>query len=122
MKRLSLLILTALLFTACAVTKQNHLTIGTFKGQTPQMGSFIPCGEMALLLKPDGVFALNWLHVDYTGAWKVLDGKCLLLEFDKITDLSILLRSGTISDKEQKVKFINKNKIKAGRYVLKREK
>ena len=77
---------------------------------------------MILSLKPDRTFDLHWLKRNYTGKWEILNKKQLILKFDEITDISILLGSGVILDKEREVKFIHKNKIKINHFILKREK
>jgi len=109
-----------LLFSACSVTKQQTSIAGRFKGRTPGTSSFVPSGEIILSLKPDGAFDLYWLQKSYTGIWEILDKNHLLLNFDEITDDSILLTSGVILDREREVWFINKNKIKMPGHVIKR--
>ena len=121
MKRLIIIVFAILLFSACSVTKQQSTIIGKFKGYTLGMSSFVPPGEMTLSLNPDYVFELHWLKRDYTGKWEILDKNQLILKFDEITDISILLGSGVILDKEREVKFINKNKLKLDNVVLKRK-
>lgn len=120
MRTIIFIFFVALLFSSCTVVKQQSL-LGEFKGPTPGMGSFVPPGEMTLSLKADKTFDLHWLNVNYVGKWELLDKNHTLLKFDEITDPSILLRSGTLSDEERDIRFVNKNKIKIYNYVLKRE-
>jgi hypothetical protein len=114
---LFVIFLTITLFSSCVALKQENL-VGKYKGATPTMGSFVPASQMELYLKPDETFILYWLHVNYTGKWSLSDKKCILLEFDKIIDEVILLRSGTITDKELVLKVIKSNKLKYERYSI----
>lgn len=122
MRKLIYVILTISLFSACAVTKQQNSVIGAYSGQTQQMGSFVPRGEMNLSLQTDKTFSLNWLNVDYSGTWEGLDENHILLKFDEITDPAILLRSGVISDREKKIRILSKNKLLFESWVLRKEK
>lgn len=122
MRKLIYVILTISLFSACAVTKQQNSVIGAYSGQTQQMGSFVPRGEMNLSLQTDKTFSLNWLNVDYSGIWEGLDENHILLKFDEITDPAILLRSGVISDREKKIRILSKNKLLFESWVLRKEK
>lgn len=120
MKKLILFVFITCMLQACIVTKHQSSIAGIFIGNTSSYSSFSPSGKMSIHLKPDGKFALNWLDVDYSGIWQISGKNQILLQFDKITDISILLRSGTLSGEDKIVYFINKNKIKVNGDVLKR--
>ena len=105
------LLFTTLLFSSCAVIKQESM-VGKFEGFTPQMGSFIRASQMKLSLNSDGTFNLYWNHADYTGKWSFLDKKNILLELDEMADPQFYLRSGIISAEEVKIKVISSNKLR----------
>lgn len=119
-RQLIYVVLTTLMFSACAVTKRQDLIIGEYSGQTPRMGSFVPRGNMNLSIFSKGIFEINWLDVTYSGTWELADRTRILLKFNDLTDPTILLRSGIISDREKEIQFINKNEIKFDNYILKR--
>lgn len=111
MKKLSFILLAAFMFSACAATKLTDFTTGVYRGHTPSLGTGIPHGEAILSLNPDESFILSWLGTDYTGKWKLVDKKHMLLDLDEITDAAIVLQSGTLSGGRREIKIINKNKL-----------
>ena len=115
MKKLIIFIITVILLSACVVTKQTSSVIGQFKGATYWMGE-----PMNLSLLQNGTFYINWVGKDYAGIWEITGKNQVLLKFNKITDMAILLGSGSLNGNDTVVYFINKNKIKVNGDVLKR--
>lgn len=115
MKKLFIIVITVFLLPACIVTKSISSITGQFRGNTYWMGE-----PMNLSLLQNGTFHINWVGKDYTGSWKVTGKNQVVLKFDKITDMAILLGSGSLNGNDIVVYFITKNKIEVKGNVLKR--
>lgn len=103
MKKIIFMLFVGLLFSSCAITRDQSVFMGQFSG--PAFHS-----SMTLFLNPDSTFLINWRY-DYSGKWEVLNRNHILLKFDEITNSEMFLSSGVILDRERVVKIVNRNKI-----------
>jgi hypothetical protein len=79
-----------------------------------------------LELRPDSTFTFIVMVKDAkpqcNGKWEIIDKEFILLRCNEDTNPYEMLSSGYMSEKEHKLKIINKNKIKYKKVVLKRVK
>ncbi len=122
MRKMILMFLGGLFFSACAVTSRQSSIIGTFDGQIYGYGGLPEScsGEIILALNDNEAFSLNWRGNYYFGKWNPINDKSILLKFDEIIDLSILLAHCPPPIGNQVIEIIDKDKIVLKNYILNR--
>lgn len=118
------LVITLGLFITCRAQKiEQEALCGTFyKLNKDKYFS----SSYTLELRPDSTFSFIIMVKDAkpqcNGKWKIIDKEFILLECNESSNPYEMLSSGYMSQKEQKLQVINKNKIKYKDFVLKRKK
>jgi hypothetical protein len=115
----SLIYIILLVFVSCKVlTLQQEMPGEYYKGGKD-------C-EYSLKLNQDSTFVLSIKYQDAkpqcNGKWQYLGKDTLVLKCNEVENISETLNNGYMTDREKKVRIINRNRLKLDQIILKRMK